>query len=1303
MRQSLRILLAFGVTAVWPATAPAVVISEIYYHPAVADEELEFIELAADTGTPEDISGYAFTGGISFVFPPGSIVGRDTSIVVCANADAVRAHYDIENALGNYTGRLDNSGERLTLVNQVGIEVLSLRYQDDGKWPTAPDGSGHSLILRRNDLDPTEPESWTWSPELGGSPGRENTTPEPGSPRDSIVFNELLRGTEAGEGWVELFNSSAEEYALNGHRLIGGAPLETAYVFPDGTSISARGHLVIEASSLSLPLAAGILRLFLANAKGEVIAATVFDRAPPPATAAGEFSELRFPDGGPLVWVSPTPTPGGPNVVPRETRIVINEIFYHPPEDRRGEFVELYNRSSETVDLSGFSFSKGIDYTIHDGTQLAAGEYLVVAEDPVLLVEHYGVLNALGPYQGSLADAGENVRLLDRARNLVDEVRYFDGGTWSRWADGGGASLELIDPTQENDFASAWAASDESDKTAWEMLSYTAVGVVPTEESELHLYAAERGECLLDDISIVPAGGGNNYIPNPSFEASLDDWAIDGTHIQSERVTTSSHTGEAALLLVASGKGDELCNRLEVETSPTLAAGNYEVSLWARWQRGTSLLVAHGEASSGPTGALATDALGARLRMTVPWNLGTPGAENSARRLLQETAGHANLGPVIGGVQHLPVAPLPDTPPQIQAHVSDADGVTTVRVHYRTGEDTIFATAELFDDGAHSDGRPDDSLFAGELPGYPRGTRVSFYIEAVDSAGNVRSFPRQAPERRLVYVVESFLDPPVDVYRLTLEAESELELASRALHSNHPLDGTLVYNNDEIFYQVGVRYRGSPWGRPGRKNRRVRLPRNRRFVRGRRGINLESSGLSPNEGAAYFMVGRHGTPEHPTPAAEYLYGGYVLNGGIQGIYGIIEPVGRPYIEKWYGANAADEAVVFKGVGRFAFDDGCGMRGIDGATLIHKGNETESYRGYWLPSIHRTRDNWESFFELTEVMDWRHTPDDLFDARVGEVLDVEAFLRVIAIRMLLGGSDALFISAGHNGYVARNPNDGQWEYLAFDMDSSFNEVETFFPGDPYVSRLLSRPEPRRIYLRILAETVTEAGYWSLEKAGPYLDAIARDTTVKTTPVKAVIERIATQVREATAASTELPLRISNPMGPDGIVAEDAELELIGEAPVQVVTLLARFGASPAQTLELTWTSATEWRATLSTVFPTLDGGAELELLGVDRFGAIVRTVTAQIVRAGSTSATFVRGDASGNGSVNIIDVIRLLGFLFREGEASCVDALDVDDDGAVRLPDAIAALDFLFRGGAPPPPPFPDSGRDPTEDTLGCSS
>ena len=47
------------------------------------------------------------------------------------------------------------------------------------------------------------------------------------------------------------------------------------------------------------------------------------------------------------------------------------------------------------------------------------------------------------------------------------------------------------------------------------------------------------------------------------------------------------------------------------------------------------------------------------------------------------------------------------------------------------------------------------------------------------------------------------------------------------------------------------------------------------------------------------------------------------------------------------------------------------------------------------------------------------------------------------------------------------------------------------------------------------------------------------------------------------------------------------------------------------------------------------------------------------------------------------------------ELDCEDAADANDDEALDISDAIYVLGSLFVGGAPPPPPFPDCGADPT--------
>ena len=128
--------------------AQAVVITEIYYNPGLGLDALEFVEISSDTTTPEDIGGYRFSGGITYQFPPGTILTKNQKLVVCADREAIIERYGLDGDLvfGNFIGRLDGSGERLELANDVGIPLQSIRYSDEGKWPTAPDGTGHSLV-----------------------------------------------------------------------------------------------------------------------------------------------------------------------------------------------------------------------------------------------------------------------------------------------------------------------------------------------------------------------------------------------------------------------------------------------------------------------------------------------------------------------------------------------------------------------------------------------------------------------------------------------------------------------------------------------------------------------------------------------------------------------------------------------------------------------------------------------------------------------------------------------------------------------------------------------------------------------------------------------------------------------------------------------------------------------------------------------------------------------------------------------------------------------------------------------------
>jgi hypothetical protein len=85
--------------------------------------------------------------------------------------------------------------------------------------------------------------------------------------------------------------------------------------------------------------------------------------------------------------------------------------------------------------------------------------------------------------------------------------------------------------------------------------------------------------------------------------------------------------------------------------------------------------------------------------------------------------------------------------------------------------------------------------------------------------------------------------------------------------------------------------------------------------------------------------------------------------------------------------------------------------------------------------------------------------------------------------------------------------------------------------------------------------------------------------------------------------------------------------------------------------------------------------------------------------------FLRGDATGDGRLELDDVLAIVAYLFLgTAPLSCLDAADVDDDGKLNVTDVVSIASWLFGGGRPPAPPFPACGPDPSADALeGCSS
>jgi hypothetical protein len=236
-------------------------------------------------------------------------------------------------------------------------------------------------------------------------------------------------------GWYP--NVVAPSFNQHGGRVAAGfnltttAPAGTIYYTTNGTDPRVYGSGAVSASALTYTGAPIIL------------SATTVIKAR--ALTGGSWSALNEATFVVAELVSP---------------LRITEIMYNPPGGDAYEFIELKNTGNVDIDLGGYSFD-GIGFLFPSGTSIAAGAVIVLANNanPNAFALRYPGVVVAGYFSGALANGGERIALKNASGRTVISVSYRDSGGWPASADGGGYSLELIEPNGSSGDPANWQAS----------------------------------------------------------------------------------------------------------------------------------------------------------------------------------------------------------------------------------------------------------------------------------------------------------------------------------------------------------------------------------------------------------------------------------------------------------------------------------------------------------------------------------------------------------------------------------------------------------------------------------------------------------------------------------------------------------------------------------------------------------------------------------------------------------------------------------------------------------------------------
>jgi len=928
-------------------------------------------------------------------------------------------------------------------------------------------------------------------------------------PRARLVINEVLANSNAATGAdrIELYNPGPTTVDLSNVYLSDDVTELLKFKIPDGIVLQPGDFRSFNEGTGPDEFGFGL------SASGEMVFVTAAtdDAVPVPlrvldAVNCGamepEVTFGRFPDGADSFAFLSSATFGGPNAQPKLNDIVINEIMYHHgTRDERYEYVELYNRGTDTVKLGGWSFSDGISYTFESGIELPPDSYIVVAKDTNFIAGVYDNLsvgtNLVGPYTGSLDDHSERIQLsypyndvdplsgdVEVLMITADDVTYYDGGRWPSWADGQGASLELRDPDSDNDTPDAWAGSDESGKTVWEQFSFTINGNDSRYRHDtvnvFDLLLLNRGEVLIDDLELIIDG--SSRLSNSGFESGESGWRFLGNHVRSFVTTEDRHSGARSLHLIATGHGDPGANRINQSIS-NITAGTVTFRGWARWLRGCRYLLLRTSRERSPT---QPPRPANSFQLTMPLGLGTPGRQN--------TAFVANRGPDILYVKHEPVLPASGEPIVVTARVTDNDGVELVTLLYRSEGSGVLRSVAMLDNGSGDDLVGGDGIYTGTIPGASNGTMRAFYIEATDGSASTR-FPTKldptadVPDRTcLVRIGDTRLNTSIVTYRIWLSDDVINTFRSRPNLSNELMDCTFVYNDSEVFYNVGIRYRGSPFLRSGAgRDPRDRYAYRLDFNPDQKFHGLEEINLDNTEGgsrgplqerASYWFYKQMGLP-----FSRHEYVRPIINGNAHSNFEDVQKIDGDYINEWFPND--NDGYIHKIDDYFEYTaDGTGFSNFDEGLKYDSSHPRlkETYRWGFEKRSHRENDYWDHLLDFAAAFN-TSSSSTLYEQNVESFIHPEEFARELAVRHAVGDWDSYGYRRGKNNAFYYAQTEGKWYLLPWDIDFTLGSgdganTDLFSSVNaglfPEVNQFVNYPKYQRMYLQAYAELVN--GPW-----------------------------------------------------------------------------------------------------------------------------------------------------------------------------------------------------------------------------------
>lgn len=336
--------------------------------PASCNQEQEYLAFSNTNATPVDISGWQLKGGVTYTFPPATVIPAAASpaspgtLILASSFQGFDTRTNSPRrgegcyVVAGYTGKLSLRGESLSLVNTTGGTVDTLQ--------TLVNPSPAQEYLRIAEIMYNPPI--TQDREFIKLVNISSSTPVPLAGvafTDGITYTFPTNTPALAPGAVIILGKEAADFAA----LYGFTP---AHIFSG--SLNSAGELLRLVDAVGEKIQDVEYKDWYISANGlgaSIMAKELLTTPYNGFSVASAWYASALENGAPGAATNPPPF---------TSTVIINELLAHTdlPEV---DTVELYNSGDEAVDISGWFLSdKSTElnrFTIPDGTVLLAKGY----------------------------------------------------------------------------------------------------------------------------------------------------------------------------------------------------------------------------------------------------------------------------------------------------------------------------------------------------------------------------------------------------------------------------------------------------------------------------------------------------------------------------------------------------------------------------------------------------------------------------------------------------------------------------------------------------------------------------------------------------------------------------------------------------------------------------------------------------------------------------------------------------------------------------------------------------------------